>query len=437
MTAPFAQHVAEEEKASPTTANSRRWLRSGRELLEQPDPGPVDWLIEELLVEQALGVIQGHYKAGKSWLGLELAVAIVTGRDALGRFAVPHPGAVIMVLEESPERETHRRLDQLRRAHSLSPEAVTDLHLASNQGVRLDPGSEWRERLVAAAKEIKPRAVICDPLVRLKGGEIDENVQREIVQVLDFISELRREAGCAVIFSHHVGHKDRGRMRGSSDLEAFWSSKIVIEGEKNPRKLSALHRDAAPTEEYGWDLRWHEQSQSMRVEVAEGRSASQKLRDKLLSHVQLHPGESGNAVWKAVGGRKERALEGLRKLGEQGHLEEHDSGWYPRPTGGSQATGTGRNRGAVPTLGNRLETEPLDLGPQSGKDRFPDHGNHREPGPPEGGSRGDPPYGGNRAEPTEPERRWGTARKDDGQGDLVDTADGVLARFPGTREEVS
>ena len=77
--------TTEEAKASPATQAPHHWLRSGRDLLEQPDPGPIDWLVEELLVEQALGVIQGHYKAGKSWLALELGAAIVTGRDALGR----------------------------------------------------------------------------------------------------------------------------------------------------------------------------------------------------------------------------------------------------------------------------------------------------------------------------------------------------------------
>ena len=70
--------------------------------------------------------IQGMPKAWKTWLELELVLAIVTGRDAFGRFAVPDPGPVILVLEESGRDALHRRLGALARRIALRGEGYVE-----------------------------------------------------------------------------------------------------------------------------------------------------------------------------------------------------------------------------------------------------------------------------------------------------------------------
>src|SRR4051812_35172213 len=98
------------------------WLERASDLLNEPDPGPTPFAVEGLLVAGSIGAIQGSPKVGKTWLVLELALAIVTGREAFGRFAVPDPGAVILVLEESGRAALRRRLDALTRGTSLAPD---------------------------------------------------------------------------------------------------------------------------------------------------------------------------------------------------------------------------------------------------------------------------------------------------------------------------
>jgi len=431
--------TAAEQKGPSAAEPSRAWLRSWEEILAEPEPEGGDWLVEDLLGKQSLGAVQGFAKTAKTWVVLELATAIVMGRPAFGRFEVTEPGPVIVVLEESPPKMTRKRLDALGRGHNVL-HGKPGLYVSSNERVRLGPDDDgWRERIREMAKAIRPRAVLLDPLVRIKGEEVDENEQKEISSVLHFLADLRDEFTCATVFAHHTGHADKRRFRGSSDLEAFWSDKIALEetGGGKHRHLQAFHRDAPPSEKYEFRLAWRPETETMRVEVVGQRSKSTDLQEKLLAHVGVHPGESKTAVWRAVGGRKEAAFAELDRLAAQGLVEERDGGWYLPSTGGSGASGTASGEVAVPTLGNRSEPEPLDLAPQSGNDRFPDHGNRREPRASEGGSRLVTPRRGEPAEPTEPERRWGTAREDDGQAALVDTVDGVLARFPGTREEVA
>lgn len=145
-------------------------------LLSEPDPGPTPFLVEDLLVDGAIGCVLGAPKVGKTWMVCELAVCIAAGTPALSHFDVPKPGPVMVVLEESGRAALHRRLDRLSRGHNLASDDLADLHFAANRRVRLDE-DRWRNGLLAAAAKLRPLAVVFDPLVRIK-GHADENSQK-------------------------------------------------------------------------------------------------------------------------------------------------------------------------------------------------------------------------------------------------------------------
>ena len=54
------------------------------------------WLVDGLWSEQAVGIIGGEPKCGKSFLALDLAVAVAAGIPCLRRFAVSRPGRVLL-----------------------------------------------------------------------------------------------------------------------------------------------------------------------------------------------------------------------------------------------------------------------------------------------------------------------------------------------------
>lgn len=294
-------------------ADGLAWLESAATLLSEPDPGPTPFLVEDLIVDQAICAIQGPHKSGKTWLELELAVAVVTGRDAFDRFAVPHPGPVILVLEESGRDALHRRLDAMRRGHALATEALRDLHFAANMRVRLDD-PDWRYKLCRAAIKVQPRAIMFDPLVRLKGAGVDENAQKEMAPILDFMRDLRDGSDAAVIFTHHSGHEG-GRLRGTSDLEAYWESKITLKRDGTVCELASEHREAEAGRglRYGFD--WHDESRSVRLSPLDAPPQDDTLHDKaLISYVLANPGLSTGEVAKGLGRRRTDTASRLRTL---------------------------------------------------------------------------------------------------------------------------
>ena len=56
------------------------------------------WLIESIWAHSAVGIIGGAPKCCKSWFGLDMALSIASATHCLGRFAVKHPGPVLIFL---------------------------------------------------------------------------------------------------------------------------------------------------------------------------------------------------------------------------------------------------------------------------------------------------------------------------------------------------
>lgn len=320
MKDPF-RHIARETAVEPDS-NGRTarppmivtepttWLERASDLLAEPDPGPTPFLVDKLIADKAICALFGLEKVGKTWLELELAVATVTGRPALGCFQIPDPGPVIVVLEESGRAALWRRLDMLLRGNAQHRDTVADLHVAANRRVRLND-EKWKDALLAAGQEIRPRAIFLDPLVRLKGADVDENNQKELGAVLDFLRDLRDASGAAVTFTHHVGHEGT-RMRGSSDLGGYWESAIrVKKGTDSQRTLEAEHREAeaSPTTIYRADF--DPTTSSVRLRIVGG-----SPRERVAAYLNDHPDASANEVFEHVGGNRAEVLRIVAEMKE-------------------------------------------------------------------------------------------------------------------------
>jgi AAA domain/DnaB-like helicase N terminal domain len=283
------------------------WLERASVLLAEPDPGPTPFLVERLIVEQAILAVVGSWKVAKTWALLELTLAIVTGRAAFGTYAVERPGPVILVLEESGREALHRRLDCLRRGYAIEEAALAELHFSANQRVRLND-HRWQERLLAAAAKIEPRAILFDPFVRVKGAEVNENEQREVGPVLDFMRDLRDEASAVVGYVNHTGHGG-GHIRGSSDLEGYWESRLAVTkadrtaDDEEPRIITADHREAESGHQFRFALAFDANSRSLRLDAIT--NEAERLIEKYLRE---HPGASKNEVVKAVDVRRQDVL---------------------------------------------------------------------------------------------------------------------------------
>ena len=205
------------------------------------------WLVTGLWSEQAVGIIGGEPKCCKSFLALDLAVAVAAGVPCLRRFAVPRAGRVLLFAAEDALHIVRRRLDGICAAASLGL-ADLDVQVITAPTVRLDLEAD-RRSLDQTVAELQPRLLVLDPFVRLH--RIDENASGEVAPLLAYLRELQRRHGVAVVVVHHAkkgagGIRAGQALRGSSEFHAWGDSNLYLRRNGDDLTLTAEHR-AAPT----------------------------------------------------------------------------------------------------------------------------------------------------------------------------------------------
>jgi hypothetical protein len=177
--------------------------------------------------------------------------------------------------------------------------------------VRLDD-EEWRQRLLDVARSRPWRLIVFDPFARVKGA-VDEDRQREIGPVLDFLRELRDAARAAVAYVHHTPH-DGSRQRGSSDLEAYWESKLTLAKEASGRRtLRADHREAEAAGPFALSFGFDAATGTLRL-----RASRDELEARVRAYLDDHPDASANEVDDNVEGTREKILDLVRQYRESG-----------------------------------------------------------------------------------------------------------------------
>jgi hypothetical protein len=171
------------------------------------------WLVEGLWSEEAVGIIGGEPKCCKSFLALDLAVAVAAGIPCLRRFAVARPGRVLLYPAEDALHVVRRRIDGICAAAGISL-AQLDVQVITAPSLRLDLEAD-RVRLDETIARLKPRLLILDPFVRLH--RIDENVSGDVAPLLAFLRELQRRHAIAVAVVHHA-KKGAGAIRAGQAL---------------------------------------------------------------------------------------------------------------------------------------------------------------------------------------------------------------------------
>jgi hypothetical protein len=209
-------------------------------------PEEQKWLVEGLWTADSVGIIGGEPKCCKSFLALDLAVAVASGTPCLRRFITVQTGRVVLFAAEDALHVVRRRLDGICRAAGVKLLDL-DIQVITAPSVRIDLAQD-RDRLEETICELKPRLLILDPFVRLH--RIDENIASEVTPLLGYLRDLQRRYSVAIVVVHHArkgAAKTRGgqALRGSSEFHAWVDVTLYLRRDAERFSLSIEHRSAA------------------------------------------------------------------------------------------------------------------------------------------------------------------------------------------------
>jgi len=294
-------------------------VRLGHVEAEREQP---KWLIEGLWAEAAVGCIGGTPKSGKTWLALEMALAVASGRPCLGRYPVPQKGTVLLYAAEDRPQALRVRAEELAKARGVPLDRLP-VGLITEPALRLDvPGHQLR--LAATVEKLKPRLLILDPLVRLHRS--DENSSADISELLGYLRALQRAHDVAVVLVHHVRKSGAGQpgqaLRGSGDLHAWGDSNLYLLRRKGGLELHAEHRSHPAPEPVAVELA----TSPTRLEVRAQEQPLDDLEQAVVDVLGSGP-LSRTALRERLRVRNERLGDALLRLQAAGTVIHAERGW--------------------------------------------------------------------------------------------------------------
>jgi RecA-family ATPase len=208
------------------------------ELIADTTPRPQAIIDDGILNAQSLLLIAGQQKAKKSFLAMNMAVAMATGRS-FACFNIHRPHRVLVLSAEGGFHSNKERVIKM----------CANIQAPSDDFLHLDFGTRWKldnkancKELSETIDEIKPEVVIIDPLVKFHLK--DENSTQEMMDVLNAIRNIIEDKNVSVILVHHLGKSIGNGARGSSAILGEYDSYIEIAKHKETQKLKFDMRHA-------------------------------------------------------------------------------------------------------------------------------------------------------------------------------------------------
>lgn len=299
--------------------------------IDEIDPTPPEarWLVDQLVLALACAIIGGAPRCWKTWLAADLAMAVATGRKALGQFAAHVSGPVLFYGAEDSLSALKVRFAGLAKALGVSLKSVP-LYLLDVAEVRIDSPSHLG-RLRRTIEKTQPQLVVLEPFVRLARG-VDENSATEVSSVLGSLRTIQREYSLAVLIAHHMRKSPSthlgSQLRGSSDFAAWSDSALYLTSKGRQRLLHVEHRNAPAPPPVCLDLTSGDDAHLTVIGNCSVPSEEDPLRACLLDYLAAsHRPVTTTELRGFHKVRKATLLKALEDLRARGVVERSDSGW--------------------------------------------------------------------------------------------------------------
>ncbi len=220
-------------------------LLTGKDLAALP---PIDWRLKGIFPKEGLASIYGSSSAGKSFLALDLGVAIAEGEVWFG-IRTTKSAVVYVALEGQSGYKNRVAAWELDNARSL-PEGMfmvmQSFHLTTPENV---------EELAAV---VPTGSVVMIDTLNRAAPTSDENSSKEMGEILEACKCLQMLIGGLVVLIHHTGKDTARGARGHSSFFAALDGAIEVERTATQRSWSvAKSKDGKDGDKTHFELKHH------------------------------------------------------------------------------------------------------------------------------------------------------------------------------------
>lgn len=171
---------------------------------------PMEWLVDDILVDNSLAVLVGESGVGKSFMAIDLAASIATGQDKWHGRRIGRSGKVVYLAGEGLSGLNKRRM-AWEKIHKTT--IGSNFHILPT-GIEAD--TKYWDYFVDYVEEVEPVLTVIDTLSQT-AGRLEENTPSEMARYLKQCGRLREASGGTVLVLHHTGKN--GGYRGGSSIK--------------------------------------------------------------------------------------------------------------------------------------------------------------------------------------------------------------------------
>ena len=247
-----------EAEPAPTEESKKIGKQIAIEHWDSIQDEPVKWLIHGVLPQGAFSALYGPPGSFKSFIALDIAHSIATGRPWMGK-EVTEAGAVLYIAGEG-FGGIGARIKALKIHHQT--ENGAPIYVIRHQ-LNLRSSIEDFNALVLAVEilvqqsGIEFKQIVIDTLARAFGGG-DENSASDMMQFVVTCGHIQKIVqGAGLLFIHHSGKDSSRGMRGSSSLLAAVDTELEllrIEDSMKGLVRIAKQKDGSDNERYGFEM---------------------------------------------------------------------------------------------------------------------------------------------------------------------------------------
>ena len=192
----------------------QEWIESVNDDLPDPESLESVWdhlpelspcLIDGVLRQGHKMLLAGPSKAGKSFLQIELCIAIAEGRKWLSWPCTK--GRVMYVNLELDRPSCLHRFQDVYKALGWRPDNLQNIDIWNLRG-RSVPMDKLAPKLIRRAAKKDYIAIVIDPIYKVITG--DENSADQMANFCNQFDKVCTELGCAVIYCHHHSKGSQG-----------------------------------------------------------------------------------------------------------------------------------------------------------------------------------------------------------------------------------
>jgi hypothetical protein len=244
-TSPDFEEAVRQAKANPGVQFE---LLDTNQILALPDPV---WLIEELIIEHALGFIFGPPGSVKTFIGIGMALTFVVKRRLWWGRPVNQHGAVIYVSSEG-HRAIKFRMQAWAKHYGVDIKDTPFFLLKESLSfMEPDDIAKLLATVEAAVKRagMPIAAIFVDTVSKVLPGA-EENLQKDMTQFVNACAKLREQFNTVVIGIHHTNAQ--GGFRGSTVMPGAGDFLIEVRREPGAKEGSIFAKKIKDAED-GWE----------------------------------------------------------------------------------------------------------------------------------------------------------------------------------------